>query len=151
GTAAGTSAKQPAQHQYLCGAWLSAAPALDPPTSLVPAIPKQLDLVFSLDLGLKFPSSNLLDVALEVILTCASVSQAAEGARRALAQFGENPDVYRELAVDGSLFTVKWAALDQGCLQTVLNEFLNDLALLLRTMRRFGPPFLTECSGGKGG
>ncbi|XP_005414735.1 PREDICTED: EKC/KEOPS complex subunit LAGE3-like [Chinchilla lanigera] len=75
----------------------------------------------------------------------------AEVGRTSLAILGENPDVYRVLSVAGSVLTVTWVAQDRRRLQTVFTTFLNDLALLLRTMRRFGPLFPPESLLGKGG
>ncbi|XP_005414482.1 PREDICTED: EKC/KEOPS complex subunit LAGE3-like isoform X2 [Chinchilla lanigera] len=76
---------------------------------------------------------------------------AAEVIRTSLATFGENLDVPRVLSVAGRILTVRWVAQDQGQLQAVFNAFLNDLSMLLRTMRRFGPPFPLESLPGKGG
>ncbi|XP_012924901.1 EKC/KEOPS complex subunit LAGE3-like [Heterocephalus glaber] len=75
----------------------------------------------------------------------------AEVARGTLTLLREHVDIRREFMVDGSLLTVGWVDPDRDSLQTVFNRFLDDLALLLRTMRCFGPPFPPMSLPDKGG
>ncbi|EHB14498.1 hypothetical protein GW7_20022 [Heterocephalus glaber] len=49
------------------------------------------------------------------------------------------------------LHELGWVDPDRDSLQTVFNRFLDDLALLLRTMRCFGPPFPPMSLPDKGG
>ncbi|XP_007955375.1 EKC/KEOPS complex subunit LAGE3 [Orycteropus afer afer] len=46
----------------------------------------------------------------------------------------------RELVVNGSYLAVRWTAEDPRILRISVLSFLDQLALVLRTIQRFGPP-----------
>uniref|UniRef100_A0A7N5JWG2 L antigen family member 3 n=2 Tax=Ailuropoda melanoleuca TaxID=9646 RepID=A0A7N5JWG2_AILME len=48
--------------------------------------------------------------------------------------------VQKELSVNGSVLTVRWRAEDPRLLRISIISFLDQLSLVMRTMRRFGPP-----------
>ncbi|EPY73663.1 hypothetical protein CB1_002650002 [Camelus ferus] len=66
----------------------------------------------------------------------------AEIARGSLAPDAEphRGAVRKELTVSGSLLAVRWRAEDSRLLRISIVNFLDQLALVMRTLQRFGPP-----------
>ncbi|XP_048192002.1 EKC/KEOPS complex subunit LAGE3 [Perognathus longimembris pacificus] len=68
---------------------------------------------------------------LEAEIACGALAPDAEPHRGALG---------KKLAVSGSTLAVHWTAEDSRLLRVSILSFLEQLALVLQTMRRFGPP-----------
>nr|XP_020140773.1 EKC/KEOPS complex subunit LAGE3-like [Microcebus murinus] len=77
----------------------------------------------------------------------------AEIARRSLAPYEEphQQAIHKEFTVNGSLLIVRWTAEDAHLLRISFISFLDQLSLMLRTMRRFGPLLCPNSLPGKGG
>ncbi|XP_059240694.1 EKC/KEOPS complex subunit LAGE3-like [Mustela nigripes] len=68
---------------------------------------------------------------LEAEIACGSLAPDAEPHRKA---------VEKLLTVSGSVLAVRWRAEDPRLLRISVLNFLDHLSLVMRTMRRFGPP-----------
>nr|XP_010998690.2 EKC/KEOPS complex subunit LAGE3 [Camelus dromedarius] len=85
------------------------------------------------------PRSRLHEFALDVPFPS---TLEAEIARGSLAPDAEphRGAVRKELTVSGSLLAVRWRAEDSRLLRISIVNFLDQLALVMRTLQRFGPP-----------
>nr|XP_045719823.1 EKC/KEOPS complex subunit LAGE3-like [Mirounga angustirostris] len=88
-------------------------------------IPRPESRIHVFALCVPFPSD------LEAEIACGSLAPDAEPHRRA---------VEKQLTVSGSVVAVRWRAKDPRLLRISIITFLDQLSLVMQTMRRFGPP-----------
>ncbi|XP_034865956.1 EKC/KEOPS complex subunit LAGE3 [Mirounga leonina] len=88
-------------------------------------IPRLESRIHVFALCVPFPSG------LEAEIACGSLAPDAEPHGGA---------VEKQLTVSGSVMAVRWRAKDPRLLRISIMTFLDQLSLVMQTMRRFGPP-----------
>ncbi|XP_012786312.1 EKC/KEOPS complex subunit LAGE3 [Ochotona princeps] len=76
-------------------------------------------------LSVPFPTRLEAEIALESLAPDAEPHHEAIG---------------KDLAVSGTMLAVRWTAKDPRLLRVSIINFLEQLSLVVRTLRRFGPP-----------
>nr|XP_035950099.1 EKC/KEOPS complex subunit LAGE3 [Halichoerus grypus] len=98
-------------------------------------IPRLESRIHVFALCVPFPSS------LEAEIACGSLAPDAEPHGGA---------VEKQLTVSGSVMAVRWRAKDPRLLRISIMTFLDQLSLVMQTMRRFGPRFQLSLGWGEG-